>query len=74
MALTGTKELGSTLTEEQARALAGKLEAFYGALTPQEQAHLNAALRRMADEGADVSGHAVLSEYALLLFLIVMSL
>lgn len=68
------EQVVGTLSEAEARALAGKLQAVFDGLTPQEQAHLNAALRRMADEGADVSGHAVLSEYALLLFLIVMSL
>lgn len=59
MALTGTKGLDSTLSPDGARALAGKLEAFYGALTPQEQAHLEQALRRLADDSLDVDGHGI---------------
>ncbi len=58
------------LTEGQAKALALKLESFWSELSPAEQAHVNLALSRMADDMSDVSAHASLAEYGLLLSLI----
>jgi hypothetical protein len=58
------------LTEPQVKALGQKMETFWSDLSPAEQAHVNLALSRMADDTSEVSGHAVLTEYGLLLSLI----
>jgi hypothetical protein len=59
------------LSRDQAKVLATKMETFYHHLSPAEQAHLNRALRHLADDPAeDVTAHASLAEYGLLLSLI----
>jgi hypothetical protein len=57
------------LTEAQARDLGNRLQNFWNELSPDERAHLDGALRRLVDEGDDVSGHG-LTEYALVVQLI----
>jgi hypothetical protein len=37
--------------------LAAKVRAFWDGLSPEEQARLDGVLRRLIDEGPDVSGH-----------------
>jgi Flp pilus assembly pilin Flp len=46
------------------------MEAFWSELSPAEQSQVNRALSRMGDDSSDVSGHATLAEYGLLLSLI----
>lgn len=57
------------LSQGQAKALALKLEAFWSELSPEEQAHVNLALSRMADDTLDVSGHGI-TEYSVFLLMV----
>ena len=65
----------ATLGEEQARILAAKLETFYEGLSPEEQAHLNVALSRIADDEVDVTGHGLIeySTYLIMLLHVILS-
>ena len=74
MATANLKQGVPRLTEGQSKALALKLESFWSELSPAEQAHVNLALSRMTDDTFDVSAHATLAEYGLLLSLIAMLL
>ena len=58
------------LTTAQASDLGARLKTFWDGLTSEEQAHLDGALRRLIDEGGDVSGHGLI-DYSLVLYLIV---
>jgi hypothetical protein len=57
------------LSEGQAKALALKLESFWSELSPAEQAHVNLALSRLADDTSDVTGHG-LTEYSAFLLMV----
>jgi hypothetical protein len=59
-------------TTEQETELGQKVRAFWNGLSPEEQARLDGALRRLVDEGGDVSGHG-LTEYALVVQLIALA-
>jgi hypothetical protein len=74
MTVTNLNQRVPRLTEGQSRALVLKMEAFWSELSPAEQAHVNLALSHMADDTSDVSAHASLAEYGLLLSLIAMLL
>lgn len=60
MTTTNLNRALPSLDEDQARVLVNKLEAFYTGLSPEEQVHINLALRRMTDDTLDVSGHRLI--------------
>jgi hypothetical protein len=70
MAPTNLNQGVPSLNEDQAKALTTKMEAFYCDLSPEEQVHVNKALRHMASDTSDVTGHASMSEFHLLLIAI----
>jgi hypothetical protein len=60
------------LTEVQAGDLANRLKSFWDGLSAEDQAHLDGVLRRLIDEGGDVSSHGRI-EYALVVQLIALA-
>jgi hypothetical protein len=60
------------LTEIRARDLGNRLKSFWDGLSPAKQKHLDGALRRLVDEGSDVTGHGLI-EYASVVQLIVLA-